>query len=204
MGVHIADLVRIHFSIRECGLHRCYSPSDGGRGKVARVGTHPDPQKLTVDRRTSRMGRVEGFEDHHRGALAEHHAGTIHRERAARVCGYNAERFPGAEVGIAERSLAPSCHRGVGKAVAQHPKCLPDGMTGRRARRRDRERWSVQAEVHRDRARVRTPHRPRNRQRSDTGPALLVQRPEDVVVEGILTGCAGSGDHACPSPNLLA
>ena len=94
MRVDVVDVLRGEPGVGEAEAHRRRRPFDGRRHDVGGIAGKARAGKFGQDRGAARHGMFVGFQHGHAGALAEHQALAIGRERPAGVARQRPQALP--------------------------------------------------------------------------------------------------------------
>ena len=194
VGVHILNIAGIELAVRQRAFDGAHHAALIWRGEVLGVGAHAEADDLGQDGGAARLRRLQRLEHDHRGALAEHHAAAVLRERAADIRRHHPHRLPRPDGPDGDAGLRAAGDRATDHAGPHHVEREADGMGRRCAGAGDREGRTAQPAIHRDLAGGRIRHQLRDRERMNPRHVLLVDAPELIVVRGLPAG-AGADDR---------
>mmetsp|Transcript_48538 Transcript_48538/g.90061 ORF Transcript_48538/g.90061 Transcript_48538/m.90061 type:complete len:517 (-) Transcript_48538:146-1696(-) len=211
--VQVADLLLLHPAHLHGHLHRLGQTAAlrRGRGDVMRVARRTVSHHLAVNLGPSLLGRLQALEQDDARSFA-HDKPTpvrVERTRPGRrvVVVLRRHGLHGAEAGVAkgrDRRLGPPRDHHVGVAVHDHPHGLPDGVTRRRARRRDAIVGTPRPRLDADDAARRVPQQGRDGEGRHLRPFRLLGQLERLLLERLHPPEGRPDEHSAPLGRLFA
>ena len=194
VSIDIINRILGYPGVNQCRAN-CSSASLGiGRDNVVGVCRHAKTKQLRVNTGVAGHRPIQRFQHQDRSPFAKDKAGTGAGKWAAGIRTQNAKRLPTLERADGEASFRPARKRYGGPSGSDHVQGDADGVSTRGTSARNRERRSLQAEIHTDLAGAGVDHEARNCKGMESRRIFTIETIV-AVIESVLPADAGSDDR---------